>query len=227
MSSSEDDGSDVFMSAESDFYDSDLSEDDDSAAVTGRPVERGPGPWFSVVEPSSFEIATLPDFIFDHGPIGFPANLTAFDYFEKFLTDGDEHIFDIIVEETNRYAETTLNRNNPATKHARGNSWTPVTKEELSAFFGIYLSMGIVRKPSFASYWQGSDDIDNLMETPNFSHIMSRNRFQAILRFLHCNDNSTAVERGQPGYDPLHKVSNIVEFFNRTFDLNYRLVLVQ
>ncbi|CAG2238783.1 Transmembrane protein 230 [Mytilus edulis] len=65
------------------------------------------------------------------------------------------------------------------------NNQKPVSKQEISAFFGLLLAMGI---------------------------IMSRNRFQEILRFLHCNDNALAVERGQAGYDPLHKVANIIEF---------------
>ncbi|XP_063433722.1 piggyBac transposable element-derived protein 4-like [Mytilus trossulus] len=82
--------------------------------------------------------------------------------------------------------------------------------------------MGIVRKPSYASYWENGNK-NVLTCTPNFSQIMSRNRFQEILRFLHCNDNDLAVERGQAGYDPLHKVANIIEFFNRTFEENYRL----
>jgi hypothetical protein len=51
---------------------------------------------------------------------------------------------------------------------------------------------------------------------------MSRNRFQAILRFLHYNENNLAVERGHQGYDPIHKISNVIEFFNRTLENNYR-----
>ena len=64
-----------------------------------------------------------------------------------------------------------------------------------------------------------------LSATPQFRDIMSRNRFQSILRYLHCNDNLTAVPRGNPGYDPLHKVSPVIDFFNETFHNNYRYML--
>lgn len=76
----------------------------------------------------------------------------------------------------------------------------------MSAFFGLVFAMGIVRKPTYASYWEtGSGDL--LTETPNFSQLMSRNRFQSILRFLHCNDNNLTVPRGRSGFvDPLLKV---------------------
>ncbi|XP_052085148.1 piggyBac transposable element-derived protein 4-like [Mytilus californianus] len=52
---------------------------------------------------------------------------------------------------------------------------------------------------------------------------MSRNRFQAIIQFLHCNNNETAVPHDQPGYDPLHKISPVIDILNQTFAENYRL----
>jgi hypothetical protein len=52
---------------------------------------------------------------------------------------------------------------------------------------------------------------------------MPRNRFQSILRYLHCSDNETAIPRGQAGYDPLHKISPVVDFFNEVFEKKYRL----
>lgn len=215
MSSAEDEGSDVDLSQGSDGSISDNSEVGvNIARVNTR------GPWFSVVEPNTFVIATLPAFTANHGPVEFEPNCSPCEYFEHFINEEDNSLFEIITDETNRYATATLNGND-ATPQARGNSWKPVSKEEISAFFGLVFAMGIVRKPTYASYWE-KGEFDNLMETPNFSRIMSRNRFQAILRFLHCNDNDLAVQRGEPGYDPLHKVSNVIEFFNRTFENNYR-----
>jgi len=46
-----------------------------------------------------------------------------------------------------------------------------------------------------------------------------RDRFMSILRELHFNDNSTAVPRGQPGYDRAHKVRPVIECFREMFDL--------
>ena len=78
--------------------------------------------------------------------------------------------------------------------------------------------MGIVKKPSYASYWKRKR---NVTETPGFAEIMSGNRFQLILIYLPCN-NDTAVERGQPGFGPLHKVKPVIISFTRTFEDNYR-----
>ncbi|VDI04490.1 Hypothetical predicted protein [Mytilus galloprovincialis] len=216
MSFTEDGNSDA------DISDSFVTDTEDSENEINRPGNLRNGPWFTIIEPNSFVIDRLPSFSPDHGPVGFDANLSPYDYFEKFISEDDNSLFDIIVEETNRYATTTLNANDP-TPQGRGNNWNPVSKQELSAFFGLLLAMGIVRKPSYASYWENGNK-NALTYTPNFPQIMSRNRFQEILRFLHCNDNALAVERGQAGYDPLHKVANIIEeFFNRTFEENYRL----
>ncbi|CAG2210332.1 unnamed protein product [Mytilus edulis] len=124
--------------------------------------------------------------------------------------------FSVVDKET--YANQCQTTENP-TRHARSNEWSPVSYAEMRAFIGLVLAMGIVKKTSIESYWEAS----GISETPNFRDVMSRNRFQAILRYLHCSDNTTAVPRGQPGYDPLHKINPVVEFFNEVFELNYRL----
>lgn len=48
----------------------------------------------------------------------------------------------------------------------------------------IEFAMGIVRKPTYATYLETGSG-DHLTETPNFSQVMSRNRFNSILRILH------------------------------------------
>ncbi|XP_048251453.1 uncharacterized protein LOC125379246 [Haliotis rufescens] len=65
--------------------------------------------------------------------------------------------------------------------------------------------MGVVKKPTIASYWNEGDN-NWLASTPSFGGIMPRNRFKVIMRFLHCKDNSVAVPRGQPDHDPLHNI---------------------
>ncbi|KAJ8316544.1 hypothetical protein KUTeg_005901 [Tegillarca granosa] len=52
---------------------------------------------------------------------------------------------------------------------------------------------------------------------------MKRNRFQLILKYLHCNDNSTAVRRGVNGYDPAHKIRPILDLVNQRFKECYNL----
>lgn len=152
------------------------------------------GPWFTVVDPNTFSISRLRDFTASCGAVDFDPDLKPYDYFEMFLNDEDCCILDVIAEETNRYADECINVHRRSA-FSRGNDWKPVTKDEMSVFFGRVFAMGIVRKPTYASYWEtGSGDL--LTETPNFSQVLSRDRFQSILRFLHCNDNNLTVPRG-------------------------------
>jgi hypothetical protein len=53
----------------------------------------------------------------------------------------------------------------------------------MMAFFGLVFAMGIVKKLSDASYCETKR---NVTETPGFAEIISRNRFQLILIYLHC-----------------------------------------
>ncbi|KAJ8310378.1 hypothetical protein KUTeg_012243, partial [Tegillarca granosa] len=62
-----------------------------------------------------------------------------------------------------------------------------------------------------------------LFHTPSFGTVMKRNRFQLILKYLHCNDNSTAVRRGVNGHDPAHKIRPILDLVNQRFKECYNL----
>ncbi|XP_071136368.1 piggyBac transposable element-derived protein 4-like [Mytilus edulis] len=209
MEDSDGDITDIVTSGDEDSDDADVEMPDNAA--------RQPNPWFSVVDKETFELDVNRDFEERIGPCGFEANFSPVDYFDKFLKTEDDDLIDRIVDETNRYANQCQTTENP-TRHARSNEWSPVSYAEMRAFIGLVLAMGIVKKTSIESYWEAS----GISETPNFRDVMSRNRFQAILRYLHCSDNTTAVPRGQPGYDPLHKINPVVEFFNEVFELNYR-----
>ena len=48
----------------------------------------------------------------------------------------------------------------------------------------------------------------------NVSVVMTVNRFEEIKRFLHLNDNTKYVEKGQPGHDKLRKVRPLVDVLN-------------
>ncbi|XP_048251460.1 uncharacterized protein LOC125379251 [Haliotis rufescens] len=86
----------------------------------------------------------------------------------------------------------------------------------MRAFLGLFLAMGVIKKPTIASYWNEGDK-NWLVSTPSFRGIMPRNRFQVIMRFLHCNDISVAVPRGQPDHDPLHKIRPVLDLVKGSF----------
>ena len=72
-----------------------------------------------------------------------PDNVSANDFFSQLFGDS---IMDIIVTETNRYARQKLS-NTP-----RLEKWKDITKQELRAYFGICIIMGINNLPRIAHF---------------------------------------------------------------------------
>ena len=103
-----------------------------------------------------------------------------------------------IVEETNRYAAQCL--------EGSPSQWS-TCEEELRAYFGFYILMGLVKQPEIRDYWSSN-------ETFHYSPIakrISRNRFEAISRYLHFVDSRSIPARGSPGYHRLQRVKAIVD----------------
>ena len=115
--------------------------------------------------------------------------------FHHFFKVFGEQTVDLIVEETNQYAHQSL-RNNPS--HLA--TWKNVSKEELKAYFGVCMIMGINQLPRIADYWK--DDLGNT----GIKQKMTRNRFQEISQFLHFTDSTRTPAHGKNVYDQLYKV---------------------
>jgi len=110
-----------------------------------------------------------------------PQNATPHDFLSLYLSD---NIVDLIVCETNRYADQHIQRN-VIPPHSPVRTWIPTTRDEMFSFLGLALLMGLIYKPRLHMYWSG----DEILRTPVFGQVMSRDRFLLILRFLHFNDN--------------------------------------
>ena len=54
-------------------------------------------------------------------------------------------------------------------------------KEEILAFFGLTIAMGIVKLPKIKDYWESK----GIFHMPWFASIMSRDCFEEIYRYLH------------------------------------------
>ena len=132
------------------------------------------------------------------------------DFFKLFSTDD---LINMMVTETNRYADQEINKHRPLRRSSRLNLWKPVDHQEICKFLGILLHMGSVKLPTFEHYW--STDI--LCRFPMFSKVMPRNIFQLILRFWHFLDNNTV------GPGRLRKIAPIAEHLNNTMNTIYIL----
>ncbi|XP_029054531.2 piggyBac transposable element-derived protein 4-like [Osmia bicornis bicornis] len=109
-----------------------------------------------------------------------PSNITAGETLSLFL---NEQVIDLMVKETNRYAENKLDHNT-SSEQARINRWKPTNSEEIKIFLGLLLWMGLVQVP-LTTYWS----TDSLYNFPFPRSKMSRNRFELLLSNLHFANN--------------------------------------
>ena len=89
--------------------------------------------------------------------------------------------------------------------------------EELKAYFGFSILMGMNRLPDLYDYWSVDK---NLHYFPVASRI-PRKWFLEIQRYLHFNNNSNIVARDEPGYDRLAKVRPVIESLRQSFLSSY------
>jgi hypothetical protein len=74
------------------------------------------------------------------------------DCYRHFITD---EIIDLIVRETNRYAQQCLQRHEISRRPIL-HQWKPTTNKEILKFFGIIIEMGLVKMPKLKYYWSSS-----------------------------------------------------------------------
>ena len=132
-----------------------------------------------------------------------PEKPNCLDFVELYLTD---EIMNMIVIETNRYADQYFLQNEDHLDNSYLSLWNPVTNAEMKAFFGLVLLMGVIYKPNIHMYWS----LDIFYSTPLFSQVMARDKFFLILKFLHFNDNST-LDTTNENFDRLHKVRPLID----------------
>ena len=103
---------------------------------------------------------------------------------------------DLIVRETNRYTRQKLANN------ARLEKWKDTTREEVKAYLGICLVMGINNLPRLAMYWSSDPFIGNT----GIQNVMTKNRFEELSQYLHFSNSATEPRRGEENFDRLYKV---------------------
>ncbi|XP_052818115.1 piggyBac transposable element-derived protein 4-like [Mya arenaria] len=117
-----------------------------------------------------------------------------------------QDFWDILVEETNRYADQQRAENPPSRFAPK---WTPVDKPTMKAFVGLTFVMGILRLPARNDFWRTS----KRMFTTSFNSIMPRDRFNLIWHYLHLTDN----QQPQETPDKLRKIRPMMTYLNDKF----------
>ena len=139
------------------------------------------------VEVKSFEQHVGPQVVVPCSSLG------AFLFFTKTLLE-------YIVVQSNKFALECMGEE-------KYESWDKITIDELTAFMGFMLLMGIVRLPSIADYWK----LDEVFHYSPVARRISRKRFFELQRYLHFADNSTLAPPGTPEYNRLGKIQPIMD----------------
>ncbi|KAF2894881.1 hypothetical protein ILUMI_11294 [Ignelater luminosus] len=119
---------------------------------------------------------------------------------ENFLDIFGEDLLNIIVTESNRYARQ------------KGTS-LDLSLNELKAFIGILVIMGLNSLPSLRLYWSS----DQNFYSARVSEVMPLKRFLKILRYLHIHDNDLVLKRGEPEFDKLYKIRPMIQYLTNSF----------
>ena len=118
----------------------------------------------------------------------------------------DRDFIDHIVVETNRYARTVMGED-------RYRKWDKVEVDDMYAYFGIMIMMGLVELPSLHNYWQR----DPLFHCPAIAERMARDGFLEIHKYLHFVNNGGLIPPGDPGYDRLCNVRGVLDMIEEKF----------
>ena len=131
-----------------------------------------------------------------------PENASPVYFFELLLT---EQFIQDLVTKTNEYPEKTINASRPLRRRSNLADWKDVAVDEMRKFIGIVFAMGLASLPSYKKYWSS----DPIYKNHFFRNVMSRERFERILRFLHFGD--------QPKFedDRLAKIRMILDHLNK------------
>ena len=191
--SSESDFDDVFADAGMD------SGDEESSNIRST--------WFAV-DGSHCKQFLFSDISGIHGFSGVSASsLRPIDVYSKLVTDD---VYDLVVEQTNLNAQQVLS-NRRISRKSRYKHWKSTDKAEMKKFFAIVMYMGVVKYPSISLYWSR----DSFYKNSFVPSIMSRNRFQLLLRFMHFADNEDGDENENK--DRLLKIRRMLEILEKNF----------
>ena len=95
--------------------------------------------------------------------------------------------------------------------------WTRLSVEELTAFFGFMILMGLVK---LSDYWSK----DNTFHYgPMVDRIMT-DRFLDIMRYLHFADNSTLPKPGISDHSKLGKIQPVINLLSGQFKELYNRI---
>ena len=164
-----------------------------------------------------YEIEPEPDaeFVEDYGLVEEVVStsedntINPIDCYRHFITD---EIIDLMVRETNRYAEQYL-QTHEISRRSKFRQWKSTNNQEMWKFLGIIIEMGLVQMPKLKYYWSSSQ----LYRLDIIRNSMSRERFELLLKFWHFTNNNNK----NSGQDRLFKVRPLLDLLKERFTSVY------
>ena len=188
--------------------------DDDSSAddlgPTARTFTFDPPDWsekdFVPVHPHPFLQETGPRL-----PEGFDTDTaTPVQYFKLFF--GDE-MFASFAQNTNNYAKHVISKKQSTDPIYVDKKWFETDVREISAYVGLNIMFGINPMPRSRQYWSSDPYIGN----EGVKRVMPSGRYEKLCEYFHVSDRDSEIPSGQPGYDQLGKVRNVISALSESF----------
>ena len=115
-------------------------------------------------------------------------------FIDSFYLVFPKHILEYITKQTNKYARETiasLQERGRLPLNLRFKTWPEdgVTAGDIKAFLAMIIAMGLENQENIQDYWS----TDEVLSTPFFPQLMSRDKFLNILTFFHVCDNDNYV----------------------------------
>lgn len=129
-------------------------------------------------------------------------NSTALDCFEALVTP---FLMGKVAFETNRYYKQVIEKEMLSSRTSR---WSDTTADEMYVFIAITMLMTRNKKLEIAEYWS----TDPYLHSPIFGQLMSRNRYQILLRFIHFCNNENQIPN-----DSLFKIDMVFQSIRKNF----------
>lgn len=161
----------------------------------------------------AYESNWLQDYNSRQGILVDTTDVKPVEYFSLFYPDA---VFELISEETNRYAFDFFDNPVDLPTSSRYTAWYDTSPEEIKAFTALQIAMGLCQKPTLSDYWS-----TYWLTFTDFKKVMPRNRYELIQTFIHFNNSANQVEKGQEGYNPLFKIQPLLDICNPLYEQIY------
>lgn len=122
--------------------------------------------------------------------------------FELFVTND---FYNKVAEETNKYA--ALSQRKVGTVD---NNWEDTNAEEIQAYIGILIYMGLVDLPEIEDYFQG-----DFCVCPIVRQAMTLKLFKKLGQYLHLNDEEERPDQQSADFDILYKARPALDLMDK------------